>query len=116
MSTGQRDKFVTLDGPGVAVPDPDGGFVEGWAPLDPPTAYAYINPATARDLERAASGTVITTASHLIELAYHPGVTTAARIQYDDPEKGLRTFQITSVRNPDEARRDLVIVAEELQQ
>lgn len=100
---------MLLENPGGTVPDGEGGYVEGWQALDPAQVFAHINPASARDLERSASGTVISTASHVIEILYHPQVTTKTRITY-----GTRVFQVTSVRNPDEANRELVIVAEEL--
>ena len=109
IATGRRDKRVLLENPGGSVPDGEGGYVEGWVSLDPAEVFAHINPANARDLERAAAGTVIATASHMIEILYHPGVTVQTRITY-----GTRIFQVTSVRNPDEANRELVIVAEEI--
>jgi SPP1 family predicted phage head-tail adaptor len=109
IATGRRDKRVRLENPGAAVPDGEGGYTEGWAPLAPAEVFAHINPASARDLERFAAGTVIATASHVIEMLYHPGVTIKTRITY-----GTRQFSVTSVRNPDEANRELVIVAEEL--
>jgi len=112
-TAGLRDKLVTLENPGGTVPDGEGGYIEGWEPLDPPELYAHIAPATQADLERAASGTVISTATHLIHVPYHPGVTVLTRLRYPEPDRPERTFQVTSVRNPDEADRELVIVAEE---
>lgn len=108
ISTGLRDKHVTLENPGDPVPDGEGGYTEGWQFLWPPMAWAHIAPASATDLERAASGTVLSTATHLVTMLYHPGVTIETRISY-----GARKFQVTSVRNPDEANRELIIVAEE---
>lgn len=109
IATGRRDKRVLLENPGAPVPDGEGGYTEGYLPLVPAEVFAHINPASARDLERFAAGTVIATASHVIEILYHPGVTVQTRITY-----GSRLFQVTSVRNPDEANRELVIVAEEM--
>ena len=114
MSTaGLRDKLVTLENPGGSVADGEGGYIEGWQALDPATMYVHIAPASASDLERAAAGTVLSTASHLIELPYHPGVTILTRLRYTPPGRAERIFQVTSLRNPDEADRDLVLVAEE---
>lgn len=107
-AAGQRTERVTLESP-IRVPDGEGGTVDTWAPLDPPELYAHINRATARDLERSAGGAVLATASHVIEVPYHPQVTVHTRIVH-----GARIFQVTAVRDPDEAHRDLVIVAEEL--
>ena len=111
---GLRLRKVSLDTPGATAPDGGGGYVEGWVPLEPAVAWARITPATQVDMERSAAGTTITAQTHLIEMTYHRGVTTKTRIQYRDPDRGVRTFQITSVRNPEEARRELLIVAEEL--
>lgn len=114
ITHGRRDKRVRLDNPGGSVPDGYGGYIEGWQALDPPEMLAHINPASAADLERAAVGVTVAQATHVIEMPYHPHVTVATRLQYDDPRKGLRTFQITSVRDPDESNRELIIVASEL--
>jgi head-tail adaptor len=113
MVTGRRDKRVTLENPGGTVSDGKGGYTEGWVALDPPTMCVHIAPATASDLERAASGTVLSTASHLIELLYHPGVTILTRLRYTPTGRSERIFQVTSIRNPEEADRELVLVAEE---
>lgn len=113
ISTGQRDKRVTLENPGGTIPDGEGGYIEGWEPLDPPEMFARIAPATQTDLERAAAGTVLSTATHLIELLYHPGVSILTRLRYTAPGRNERIFQVTAVRNPDEANRELVLVAEE---
>ena len=113
IATGQRDKRVLLENPGGTVPDGEGGYIEGWEALDPPEVFARIAPASQTDLERAASGTVLSTATHLIEILYHPGVTILTRITYTAPGKGARLFQITALRNPDEANRELTLVAEE---
>ena len=111
-SSGQRNKRVTLENP-ATVADGEGGTSETWQPLTPPEMWVSIAPASQADLERAASGTVISTASHVIELLYHPGVTVQTRLRYTPPGRAERVFQVTSVRNPNEADRELVIVAEE---
>jgi head-tail adaptor len=110
---GARDKLVTLENPGGTVPDGEGGYIEGWVPLAPPTAFVHIAPATETDLERSASGTVLSTATHLIEMPYRRGVTVLTRLRYTGQGQSERIFQVTSVRNPDEANRELILVAEE---
>jgi len=112
-SAGARTKKVLLENPGPALPDGEGGSSESWDALDPPTAWVSIAPASAADLERAAAGTVLSTASHLIEMLYHPGVTIQTRLRFTAPGRAERIFQVTSVRNPNEADRELVLVAEE---
>lgn len=112
MSSGERTKRVWLENP-TTVPDGEGGSTETWVALTPPQMFAHIQPATQADLERAAAGTVLSTATHVIEMAYHPGVTVQTRIRYPRFGKPERTFQVTAVRNPDEADRELIVVAEE---
>jgi SPP1 family predicted phage head-tail adaptor len=94
---GQRTQVVTLQAPGLPVPDGDGGVIQGWDDLDPATVKAAIAPASARDLENIAAGTVITQATHVITIPYHPQVTTATRVVF----RG-RTFSLTGVVNLDE--------------
>ena len=112
-SAGRRDKRVLLENPGAQVPDGEGGWTEGWAPLTPPQMYVHLAPATQSDLERVASGTVISSATHVISLPYHPGVTIETRLRYTEPGRAERLFAVTALRNPDEADRELVLVAEE---
>ena len=112
-SAGQRDKLVQLED-FTSAPDGEGGTTEGWVALSPATAYVHIQPATESDLERAASGVILSTATHVIEMPYHPGVTITSRLRYTKPGTTKeRIFNITAVKNPDEADRDLVLVAEE---
>ena len=89
-------------------PDGEGGWIEGWADLDPPDWAISITPATARDMERVAAGTVITSATHLITGRWRPDITLKTRILFEG-----RIFHITAIRNPQE--RDLImeLLAEE---
>jgi SPP1 family predicted phage head-tail adaptor len=103
---GQRVHVITLQGPGVPVPDGDGGVIQSWTDLDPPTLKASITAATARDIENLAAGTVIAQAAHVITMPYHPGVTTATRVQF----RG-RSFSLTNVINREERNIQLVCLA-----
>lgn len=100
---------MTLQNPGAAVPDGDGGYTQVFANLDPPQMWAEIKPATARDLERVAAGTVLSTATHLITMRYHAGVTTQTRVLFDD-----RIFNVTGVANPEERNVELILTAVEI--
>lgn len=104
-----RPHRVTLQNPGPAVPDGDGGFTQSWTDLVPPAMSAKIAPAAARDLERVAAGTVIATASHLVTMPYHPQVTTQTRILFNG-----RTFSVVGVSNPEENNVELVLVCVEV--
>jgi head-tail adaptor len=106
---GMKRHLVTLQNPGVDVPDGRGGVTNVPEYLTPPTMYAAIRPATARDLERSVANTVQSTASHIVELDYHPQVTTATRVLF-----GSRVLQVVGVQNPDERNVDMVLACEEV--
>jgi head-tail adaptor len=112
---GRLDKTIHLTAPGI-VPDGTGGYVEDMTDLIPADVSAQILPATARDLERNAAGGIVTaSATHLVTIWYHPGVTTKAQITYDDRVAGrVRTFSVAGVRNPEEANVILVLTCEEV--
>lgn len=100
---------VQVQEPGAAVPDGDGGFTQTWANLTPAIWSCRIDPATARDLERVTSGTVLSTATHVITGRYHAGITTQTRITFK-----TRVFEVTGVSNPEERNIETVVIAEEL--
>lgn len=110
-----RHKRVTLSVPGVPVPDGDGGYTQGSAPLDPPQMWAHVAPVSKADLETIAGGTVLGTATHLVVLPYHPGVDLQTVLTVEDYPKPARTFKVVYMGNPDErdARLEL-ICAEQL--
>lgn len=97
MAVGQDRHRVTVDAPSASMPDPDGGYTDVWAPLDPPDWDCSERTATARDLERLAAGTVIAQAMHVLEGRYHAGITTKARVTF----KG-RTLNVVHVENVEE--------------
>ncbi len=114
LASGQRRLLVTLDAPGPAVPDGDGGYTQGWAPLDPPTVFADVRPASTRDLERVIAGTVQSTATHLVTLPFHPGVTTTTRVRWTDEAQRPHTANVTAVVNVDERCVEMVLGAMEV--
>jgi hypothetical protein len=105
---GGRRHLVTLTGPTGTVPDGDGGWTQGLGPLDPPTWYCAINPASVRELEYVTSGAPVTRASHILEGDFHPGITTATQIGFNG-----RTFYVNGVINPGERNVDTVAFCEE---
>lgn len=100
---------VSVQNPGAVLPDGDGGYTSGWADADPPTMECSITPATARDLERLAAGTTLTTATHLIRARWHPQITTSSQLIF----RG-RTLAVVYVGNPEERDREIVIVCAEV--
>lgn len=109
MDTGALRHYVRLENPGAAVPDGDGGFTQAWTALEPPMVWASIRPASARDLERSIAGTVQSTATHLVGMRYHAGVTTKTRVVF-----GTRIFHVQGVHNIEERNVELVLAVEEV--
>jgi head-tail adaptor len=109
MGIGAYRHIVIVQNPGPAVPDGDGGYTEGWADGDPAEWPVSIAPASQSDLEAAASGTVLSTATHIVRGRYHRSVTTATRLMFEG-----RTLNVINVRNLDERDRTLEVVAAEV--
>jgi head-tail adaptor len=104
---------VSVEGPEVPVPDGDGGYTEGWGPLDPADWDCAIAQASARDLERIGAGTVLSQATHLVKGNYHAGLTTKARLRFID--KGVtRTLNIVHVVNRDERDEESHVLCAEV--
>lgn len=108
-SAGLRRHYVTLGIPGPAVSDGDGGYTTTDVPLSPAGLYAQITPATASDLERLAAGTVIATATHVVRMPYHAGITTQTVITFSG-----RRFAVTGVSNPEERNLETIVTAVEV--
>jgi hypothetical protein len=115
INIGERPRRLQLDGPGKPVPDGDGGYTTTFAPLDPPMVSAKVEPATTRSLERVAAGSVVvSTATHVITMPFHPGVTTQTRITWTDDANRPHTANVTSVNNVDERCHTLILAAAEM--
>ena len=108
-AVGTHRHLVTVQGSTAPVPDGDGGSTVEWVNLVPPTWYCSITPATERDLERVAAGTVISTSSHILAGRYHPQIGVDTRIVFEG-----RVFQVTGVANPEERKIRTVVTAVEL--
>jgi head-tail adaptor len=109
MDVGALRHLVTLENPGVDVPDGDGGYTQVDADLIPDQVWASIVPATARDMERVVANVAVqTTATHLVRVRYHPGITTQTKVLY-----GTRVLYVTGIQNVDERNIELVLVCTE---
>jgi SPP1 family predicted phage head-tail adaptor len=106
---GDYRHLVTLEAPGPAAPDGSGGYSETWAPLVPATMAAAIDVVTAGDQERLGSATVLSQASHVVRMRFHPGITTQTRVTYAG-----RRFAVTALRNIEERDRRLVLLCTEV--
>lgn len=102
---------ITLEGPSDPVPDGEGGWTEGWAPLTPATWDCSIQAASQRDLESIGAGTVLAQATHVVKGRYHAGVTTESKLHFEG-----RTFNVIFLANRDERDIELNLVCAEVVQ
>jgi SPP1 family predicted phage head-tail adaptor len=109
VSGGARRHLISLANLGTPVADGDGSFTETATALSPATVWASVKPATAKDLERVASGTVLSTATHIVTMPYHAQVSTTTRIVF-----GTRSFNVTGVSDPEERHIETICVCVEL--
>jgi head-tail adaptor len=114
IASGARRHAVTLSTLGPPVANGDGGFTQAPIALVPSPVYAAIRTPTARDLERLAAGTVLSTQTLLVTLPFHPGVTTTTRLAWTDPAGRAHVANVTGVNNPDQRCIDLELVAVEV--
>lgn len=108
MAIGHYRHHGIVQDPTAPAADGEGGWIEGWADLVPPDWPVSITPATARDIERIAAGTVITSATHTIEGRWRPDISTKSRVLFDG-----RIFHITGIQNVEERDITLRLLAEE---
>ena len=100
--------------PGVPIPDGDGGWTTQPVPANPPQMWAYIRAASTADLERLTGGTVMSQATHLVTMPYHPEVTTQTSLIVEDYPHPERTFSVIGLVNHDERDADSTLVCVEV--
>jgi SPP1 family predicted phage head-tail adaptor len=108
---GARPHRATFQNPGPAVSDGDGSYTQTWSDTSPPSLSVRIRAATASDLERVAAGTVLSTATHIVNAPYHPQITTKSRMLFSG-----RTFSVVGISNPDERNVELILTVVEVVQ
>lgn len=86
------------------VSDGMGGWTENW--IDQTTVYAEIDPPKGREF--FASGQTQSEITTRVRIRYLSGVTPAKRVKF-----GSRFFDISSVINPDERNRELILMCVE---
>jgi len=84
VNYGDLRNLVTVENPGAAVPDGDGGFTLTYTAADPGTWWASIEKATQRASEARFSGTVIAHASYILSGRFHPGIGAQTRLSWTD--------------------------------
>lgn len=107
MRIGPLRHRITIQNPNAAAPDGDGGFTQ--TPTDVETVWADIGPANVLDVERVGGGTVLSSASHLVRMRYHPAITTRSQLRF-----GARVFNVTGVQNVEERNVELIIACQEV--
>jgi SPP1 family predicted phage head-tail adaptor len=93
--------------PGPNVPDGT-GWVQSWIDLPPPD-FAHITPATQASLERISAGTVISEATHVVDIAYRSDLTTKCRFLIEG-----RSLSILGIFDKDERHVELQLVCAEV--
>lgn len=106
MPAGRRLHWVTLSNPGTPTSDGDGGWTQ--TPVVLAQVRAAIDPAAARNLESLAAGTIISQATHVVNVPYMAGVTTETVLTF-----GTREFHVLGVVNPEERNRELNLMCVE---
>jgi len=109
MTTDAYRHLVSVQRPGPGVPDGDGGTTTSWIDRAPLTWHCSIEPATAKDLERVAAGTVLSTATQIVKGRYRSDLTTQDRLLFNG-----RQLSATGVSNPEERSIELVLVCVEV--
>ena len=110
MPRGKYIHLVRFEIPGAPIPDGDGGYTQGWTPLQPEPWYVSIRPATARDLENETAGTITASATHVIEGDYHLGISIKARVVRLD---NGRIFQVAGIANHDDRNVTMSLFCQE---
>jgi head-tail adaptor len=104
MARGAQRHLVSLKNPGDSINDGQGNSTTPWFDLNPATAYARVEPATASSLERVTVGAVMAVGTHIVTMDYHPQVNTKTRMTFEG-----RTLYVKGVHNWEE--RDIRTIA-----
>jgi hypothetical protein len=105
---------ITVTNPGARTPGVDGMYTQTPIAIVPSPLIGSVRDATPRDLERFVAGTVVSTASRLVVLPFHPGITTRSVLAWKDRHGRTHTANVTGISNPDGREIDLVILAAEI--
>jgi SPP1 family predicted phage head-tail adaptor len=111
ISINRKRTRVTLQRPdGPAAPNGDGSYTQPYVDLAPPQVQASIAAATTRNLEHAAAGSTLATATHVVTIWYRPDVTTETRVVVSP----TRTLNVLSVLDPADDQRELELLCTEV--
>jgi len=113
LDTGSLVHWLTLERPGATTPDGDGGYTQTWESLNPSRAWASIEAATQRALERLVSNTVTVQATHIVRMPYHPDLDETCRISWVDRARRTHTANVTDVTDVDQIGEELIVLCVE---
>jgi head-tail adaptor len=108
IGAGDRRCYVTLYGV-TDTTDGEGGFTESPSALNPSSTWANVATATPGNMKRLMAGTVESSATHVVTMPYHSGVTTKTTIAF-----GTRTFRVVGVANPNERNIETICACVEI--
>src|SRR5262245_7701235 len=114
INIANRPHRVRVQLPTAPVWDADTGMTHAWIDAQPPTLLMAIEPTSAQDLERVPSGTVVSSATHIISGPYHPQLTTQCRLLVENGRAPQRVFSILGVESPEFRRIDVRLYCTEI--
>lgn len=93
--------YVSLAAPPVPpLSDGEGGIIDTVVPLNPPTDWAAIEPATATNDELPIAGTVQNALTHHVTLRYRADVNLQTEITFTDYARRSRRLWVRALQNP----------------
>lgn len=113
IEAGKLDHSLTLENP-TRVDDPGGGYTEVWTALSPSPVPAAIDPATQTNLEHVVANAVQSSATHVITIRFHPGVTLQSRVSFTDRAGQVHLLTVKGMQNPKQRDRVLRLACEEV--
>lgn len=111
MRAGMLRHRVTILAYAAEVADGHGGFTDGAATTIASRIPACVEPLTGRELERAMQ--IDPRAAFGVTLRFRSDVTVRQQVVFHDPDLGDQTFEVTSVRNEGQMRRELQLDCKE---
>lgn len=113
LDTGTLRHRLTLERPGATTPDGDGGYTQTWERLTPSEAWASIEAASARALERLVANTVTVQATHIVRMRYHPDLDETCRLTWVDRNRRTHTANVTDVTDVGQLGEELIVLCAE---
>ena len=101
---------------GTRTIDAGGGYVETYAPLDPPRWNCKIDKASVKVAERLFAATVLAHATHILSGRFHPGITTKTRLVWVDRAGETHTADVVDVDDTEGAGVETVALVTEIAQ